>query len=134
MQTTETQLALLIQKVEHIAEGMDELKPLASLVLTLQKDQEHSKESIKQLNTIAEMRGATQHLIDKRVLVLERWHKFMLAVPAFLLTASLGFLNNIYDFKEDTSRRITSLEFIINSPHFERSMITEKEVPAGGNK
>lgn len=139
MQTTETQLALLIQKVDQIAAGVDDLKPLSALVLELQKDHAHAVENIKQLNTIAEMRGAKQHEIDKRVLILERWHKFMLALPVALLTISLAvggyaksFFDSLDDFKNDTRQRVTSLEFILNSPNFEKAMDRDRSVSTGG--
>ncbi len=137
--TDDVQVARLVERVEHIARSIDNLTPLVVAMSSLQKDQERSAEDIKKLHTIAEMRGDAQHLLDKRVLVLERWHRLMLAMPVMLLTIVLAaggytksWLDALDDFKKDTRQRISSMEFIINSPHFERSMTQEKEVAEGG--
>lgn len=138
IKTDDPQVARLIERVEHIARAMDDLRPLIVAMSSLQKDQERNNEDIKKLHTIAEMRGEAQHLLDKRVLVLERWHRLMLALPVLLLTIALAaggytksWLDALDDFKSDTRQRISSMEFIINSPHFERSMTPEKEVAEG---
>ena len=136
--TDDVQVARLVERVEHIARSIDNLTPLVVAMSSLQKDQERSAEDIKKLHTIAEMRGDAQHLLDKRVLVLERWHRLMLALPVMLLTIALAaggytksWLDALDDFKKDTRQRIASMEFIINSPHFERSMTPEREVAEG---
>ena len=136
--TDDVQVARLVERVEHIARAIDNLTPLVVAMSSLQKDQERSAEDIKKLHTIAEMRGDAQHLIDKRVLVLERWHRLMLAMPVMMLTIALAaggyaksWLDALDDFKSDTRQRIASMEFIINSPHFERAMTPEKEVAEG---
>lgn len=138
IKTDDPQVARLIERVEHIARAMDDLRPLVVAISSLQKDQERNSEDIKKLHTIAEMRGEAQHLLDKRVLVLERWHRLMVATPVMLLTIVLAaggytksWLDAIDDFKKDTRQRIASMEFIINSPHFERSMTPEKETAEG---
>ena len=139
IKTDDPQVARLIERVEHIARAMDDLRPLIVAMSSLQKDQERNSEDIKKLHTIAEMRGDAQHLLDKRVLVLERWHRLMLAMPVLLLTIALSaggyaksWIDALDDFKSDTKQRIASMEFIINSPHFERSMTPEREVAEGG--
>ena len=138
---TDPQLAMLIERVEHIARGMDDLKPMIVAISALQKDQERNSDDIKKLHTIAEMRGATQHQMDKRIVVLERWHRLMLAMPVMVLTVVLAaggyaksFLDALDDFKNDTRSRISSLEFIINSPHFERAMANDSRPVAEGGK
>lgn len=138
---TDPQIAVLMERMEHIAKGVDDLKPLATLITSLQRDQEHTADSLKQLHTIAEMRGAALHAVDKRVVVLERWHRFMLAMPVAVLTISLAaggyaksFVDALDDFKNDTRHRISSLEFIINSPHFERAMANDSRPVAEGGK
>ena len=138
---TDPQLAVLIERVEHIARGMDDLKPLVVLISTLQRDQEHTSDTVKQLHLLSEARGAALHAVDKRVVVLERWHRLMLAMPVLLLTVALAaggyaksFLDALDDFKNDTRNRVSSLEFIINSPHFERAMATDNRPVAEGGK
>src|SRR5690625_777906 len=88
--TDDVQVARLVERVEHIARSIDNLTPLVVAMSSLQKDQERSAEDIKKLHTIAEMRGDAQHLLDKRVLVLERWHRLMLAMPVLLLSIVLS--------------------------------------------
>lgn len=141
IKTDDPQVARLIERVEHIARTMDDLRPLVVAISSLQKDQERNSEDIKRLHTIAEMRGEAQHLLDKRVLVLERWHRLMLAMPVMVLTVALtaggyakSFLDALDDFKNDTRNRVSSLEFIINSPHFERAMATDSRPVAEGSK
>lgn len=131
---TDAQIAVLIERIEHIAKRMDDITPLISLIAKLQRDQEHMSEDIKRLHTIAELRGSNMHAIDKRVLVLERWHRFMLLLPAAMLTIIIsiggyakGYVSSIDDFKGDTKHRLASLEFIINGPHFERVMEPERK-------
>ena len=138
IKTDDPQVARLIERVEHIARAVDDLRPLVVAISSLQKDQERNSEDIKKLHTIAEMRGDAHHLLDKRVLVLERWHRLMLALPVMLLTVALAavgyaksWLDALDDFKSDTRQRIASMEFIINSPHSERSITTEREVAEG---
>lgn len=138
IKTDDPQVARLIERVEHIARAMDDLRPLVVAMSSLKKDQERNSEDIKKLHTIAEMRNTSQHLLDKRVLVLERWHRLMLAMPVLLLTIALAaggytksWLDSLDDFKKDTKNRIASMEFIINSPHFERAMAPEREVAEG---
>lgn len=138
---TDPQLAVLIERVEHIARGMDDLKPLIALISTLQRDQEYTSDTVKQLHLLSEARGASLHSMDKRLSTLEWWHKYRLAQPALILTVALaawgywqGFTGAMDDFKRDTRHRISSLEFIINSPHFERAMATDNRPVAEGSK
>lgn len=138
---TDPQLAMLIERVEHIAKRMDDLMPLVTLITTLQRDQEYAADSIKQLHAVAEMRGAALHAMDKRLSTLEWWHKYRLAQPALILTVALaawsywqGFTGSMEDFKTDTRSRVSALEFIINAPHFERSMANDSRPVAEGGK
>lgn len=141
IKTDDPQVARLIERVEHIARAMDDLRPLVVAISSLQKDQERNSEDIKKLHTIAEMRSDAHHSLDKRVLVLERWHRLMLAMPVMVLTVALAaggyaksFLDALDDFKSDTRSRVSSLEFIINSPHFERAMVNDSRPVAEGGK
>ena len=140
--TTDPQLAVLIERVEHIAKSMDDLKPLVSLITTLQRDQEYTASKLAQLNDLAKLRGEAAHKLDKRVLVLERWRTAMVAIPALALSFgiwasgyAISYLGSIEDFRGDTRQRLATLEFIINGPHFERAMEPESEqTVAAGSK
>jgi len=135
---TDPQIARLIERVDAVAKGVDELKPVVAAIVALQTQQQHLTDHLKQLNTIAEMRGASLHQMDKRVLVLERWHKAMVAFSGVALSLMLAmggyakqFIDSMDADRNDTRHRITALEFIINSPQYERAMEKERPVAAG---
>ena len=137
MPTTDPQLARLVERVEHIVDRLEDLKPLVALVPSLQRDQEHLTDTLRQLSTIAELRGTALHQLDKRVLVLERWHKGMVgfsAVAMSLLLTVGGYAKNFIDTMEsdrqDTRNRLMAVEFIIQSPNFQKAM-ENREVSAG---
>lgn len=132
--TEDPQVARLVERVEHIARAIDNLTPLVVHMSQLQKDQERNSDEIRRLNQISDARGDSVHRIDKRVLVLERWHKFVISITGILIATSIGYISNFSDFKEDTRQRISSLEFIINSPHFERAMDNDSRPVAEGGK
>lgn len=141
IKTDDPQVARLIERVEHIARAMDDLRPLVVAISSLQKDQERNSEDIKKLNTIAEMRGDAQHLLDKRVLVLERWHKgliwFSSLAMGVLLSMSgyiANFVNTLDTDRNQTNNRLSTLEVIVNSQNFERSMATDNRPVAEGSK
>ncbi|MDS1142382.1 hypothetical protein RE432_18265 [Pusillimonas sp. SM2304] len=129
MQITDPQIARLFERVDTIAKGIDELKPLMTQLVALQTDQAHIADHIKQLNTITEMRGVVLHQIDKRVLVIERWHKGLMWFTGFALSVIMalgGYAKQFIDTQDsqqrDTRQRITALEFIVSGPNFERAM------------
>ena len=140
MQTNEAptaaQFAVAIERLVNLAEDVKEIrlsqKKLESAlgdVPLLKQEVEHLADSLRQLHTLAEVRATAHHQMDKRVLILERWHKFMLAQPAVIVTLTLaawgywaGFTSSLDDFKDSTKQRITSLEFIVQAPTYERSM------------
>lgn len=136
--TDDVQVARLVERVEHIARSIDNLTPLVVAMSSLQKDQERSAEDIKKLHTIAEMRGDAQHLLDKRVLVLERWNKGVIWFSSVAMGALLSmsgyitnFINTLDTDRNQTNNRLSTLEVIVNSQNFERSMTPEKEVAEG---
>lgn len=139
--TSEAQIAAIFERLDHMSNVLDELRPLAALAATLQNEQQHLSDDLRHLNTIAEMRGAALHAIDKRVTVLERWHRFMLSMPALMLTLLIAmggyaksYLDAMSDFKDDIRTRLTTIEFIVNSPNFERAMAPDRPVAEGGRK
>lgn len=124
--TKNLQIAVLVERIDHLTKHIDtlstELKPLMTSITSLNTELEHAKDTIKQIATINQLQGENLHKLDKRTIVLERWHKFMLATPAILLTIVLtigsylkGLLNDLDDFKNETRNRITSLEFIVSN-------------------
>lgn len=135
---TDPQIARMFERLEVIARDIAEIKPLLVDNATLRRDLEHLASSFKQLSTMSEMRGNAIHQIDKRVLVLERWHKAMIGFTgiAFSIMLAMGgyakqFIDSIDDDRNDTRHRITALEFIISSPQYERAMEKERPVAAG---
>lgn len=133
---TDPLLATLIERMEHVARGVDELRPLGSLIATLQRDQQYVSEALKQLSALAEARSAAHHSLDKRVVVLERWHKFMVWLAGAMFTVSIAaggyaaaFVGSLNDINRDTHNRVSALEFIINAPHYERSMAPGLDAP-----
>jgi len=135
---TDPQIARLMERVDAIAKGVDELKPLMAALVTLQAEQQHLTDHIKQLSTIAEMRGAAMHQIDKRVVVLERWHKATVWFTGIAMSVMLAlggytkqFIDSIDADRRDTRHRLTALEFIVSSPQYERVMEQERPVAAG---
>lgn len=138
---TGPQVAVILERIEHIAKVLDDLKPLTTLAATLQRDQQYLSDSLKQLHTVAEIRGAALHAVDKRVVILERWHKFMVALPSVLLTVLIAasgyvksYLDSMGEFREDVKHRVTAIEFIINSLNFEKAMAKDNTKPAAEGK
>lgn len=144
---TDPQIAVLITNMQNLSAQFDRM--LASQERTeqgmsevplLRKDYEHLADSLRQLHTLAEVRAVAHHQMDKRILILERWHKFMLAQPAIILTVVIaawgywsGFTSSLEDFKGTTKDKIQTLEFIVNAPTYERAM-KEGRPPAAGGK
>lgn len=133
---TAAQIAVLVERVLNIAGDMQEVrdsqKRIEHVIVDvplLKKELEHISDAVRQQGVISESRGAAMHQIDKRVLVLERWHKYRVAQTGIAITMSIaafsygaGFLKSLSDFRDETKSRIQSLEFIVNSPSYERAM------------
>lgn len=135
---TDPQIARLMERVDAIAKGVDELKPLMTALVTLQTEQQHLTDHVKQLNTIAEMRGTAIHQLDKRVVVLERWHKAMVWFTGMAMSVMLAlggytkqFIDSLDADRSDTRHRLTALEFIVSGPQYERAMEPERPVATG---
>lgn len=133
-QTDDPMMAMLIERVEHIAKGIDEMRPMISTIPSIERDLSYHTERLDQLNEIAKDRGREIHELDKRILKLERWYRAMLAAPAILVTLSISVGGYAMKFKEDTDRRVSSLEFILNSPHYERAMDRDHKEDVEGGK
>src|SRR5690625_1255944 len=135
---TDPNIARISERLDGIARDLGEIKPLLVENATLRRDLEHLADSFKQLSTMSEMRGHAIHQIDKRVLVLERWHKAMIGFAGIAFSVMLAmagyakqFIDSIDADRDDTRHRITALEFIVNSPQYERAMEKERPVAAG---
>lgn len=135
-------IAVLIERVNHIADAIDDLKPLREMIVSMRTEQEHLSDKFRQLHMLGESRGAAIHQLDKRTLILERWHRFMMATPAIILTLAIasagyvrGVLESIDKHQQDTNSRLMSLEFIVHSPGFEKAMTPRDSRPvAEGGK
>lgn len=138
---TDPQVARIMERVDHIAKSVDELKPLMAALVTLQAEHQHLADHMRQLNTVAELRGVAVHQIDKRVTVLERWQKGLVWFTGLALSVIMwlgGYVKQFTDSLDETNRntqnRLAAMEFIINSPNFERAIEPERPVAAGGRK
>lgn len=123
------QMARLFERLDHLVASMDEIKPILTTVNTLQNNQDHMARNIDQLMTNAEVRSTVIHQLDKRVLVVERWHKASVGFTAIAVSIGLAlggytksFIESLNSDRDDTRQRLSSLEFILNSPNFERAM------------
>ena len=136
---TDPQVAVLLSNVKHltdsigqIQESQERVESAVLKVALMQQEMGQLREVVKSLGALAESRGHDHHSFDKRILVLERWHKFMLAQPVIIMTLGLaalsyftGFVASVEDFQKDTTRRIYAVEFIVNSDY--RAPPREKE-------
>ena len=143
--SVDSQLAVLNANVKNLSAQLDRMlesqeRTERSMVdvAMVKKEQEHMGDSLRQLHTVAEVRGAVQHQLDKRLTTLEWWHKYRLAQPALVLTViltatgyAIGFNRSIEDFQRSTTRKIDSLEFIVNAPTYEKAMGADKPTPTG---
>lgn len=141
---TAAQFAVAIERLVNLSDDVKEIrgsqKRLESALVEvplLKQELEHLSDSLRQLHTVAEVRAAAHHQMDKRVLILERWHKFMIAQPAAVMALALaawgywaGFTGSLNDFKETTQSKIQALEFVIHAPGYERAM-SDRPVATG---
>lgn len=135
---TDPNIARIMERVDHIAKRLDELQPFVAALVALQTEQQHLADHMRQLNTVAELRGTAVHQIDKRVTVLERWQKGLVWFAGVALSMMMwlgGYAKQFIDSLEETNRntqhRIATMEFIINSPNFERAMEPKRPVATG---
>lgn len=133
-----TQIAVLMERIEHIAKGMDDIRPLVAAVSALQHEKESLNQQVRQLTTNSETHSKLMHDIDKRVLILERWHKAMIGFSATALAVimTLGgytknFIETVQDDRNNTNQRLSILELVVNSPNYSKALERreEKEVP-----
>ena len=138
---TDPNIARISERLDGIARDLGEIKPLLVENATLRRDLEHLADSFKQLSTMSEMRGHAIHQIDKRVLVLERWHKAMVAFSGIALSLMLAlggyakqFIDSLDSQSNDTRSRLAAIEFIISGPQYERDMSNDERPVAEGSK
>lgn len=131
------QFAVLNERLEHLVRAMEEIRPLVVNVNSLQHSIDVMQTQIKQLTMGSDARGKLVHDIDKRVLVLERWHKAMVGFSAIAMSILLAlggytksFIESVQDERNDTNQRLATLELIINSPNYGKAMsrFQEQEV------
>lgn len=131
------QFAVLNERLEHLVRAMEEIRPLVVNVNSLQHSIDVMQTQIKQLTMGSDARGKLMHDIDKRVLVLERWHKAMVGFSAFAMSILLAlggytksFIETVQDGRNDTNQRLATLELIVNSPNYGKAMsrLQEQEV------
>lgn len=135
---TDPQMARVLERIEHIAKVLDRLEPLTVNLNTVQRDQEHMSVAIKQIVRDAHIDRALTTQIDRRTLVLERWHKAMVGLSAVAASAVIwaaGYVTNYFktidDDKNALNNRLTTVEHIVNSPGFEKAATSNRPVPEG---
>lgn len=147
---TDPQIATLLteqrnlsSQFERILASQERIERALIDVAMVKKEQEHLSDSLRQIHAVAEVRAAAHHSMDKRLIALEWWHKYRLAQPAAILTLALaawgywqGFTESLENFKSATNSKVQSLEFIVNSPAYERAMseVNSRPVATGGKK
>ena len=138
MQTTESVLAEVAGQVTHISKNVDRLMPLVEHMATVEQTQRHQAEVIERIGRMLESQSKRLGQIEQRQAVSERNIRIMYSVPAVLLAASMsvsgwvtGYITSLNDFKGDTRSRLERMEFILQSPAFERAMDPYESVAEG---
>lgn len=123
------QVAVLTERIEYIARTMEDIKPLITAIATMRVEQDSMAVQVRQLAQGGEVRLQSIHAHDKRILILERWHKAMIGfgtVAVSILLAMAGytksFIETIQNERNDTNQRLSNLELIVNSPNYSKAM------------
>ena len=126
-------IAAMTAKLDHIGQVLDELRPLPTVLAAIQQDQKHLAEWQRQVNAMSESRGIMMHALDKRLTVVERWHKFMLTMPAIILTVLIaiggyvrGYVQAAGQFEDDILQRMTKIEAMVQHNPVTAPMRTDK--------
>lgn len=129
-----TNIAVITERLNHIAATMDDIKPLIAAVSSLQHSNDVFDQRINQLTLNSEARYKMLHDQDKRVLVLERWHKAMIGFSATAMAVLLAlagytksFIETIQDERNDTNQRLSILELVVNSPNYPKALERREE-------
>lgn len=135
---TDPQLARVLERIEHIAKVVDRLEPLAISLNTVQRDHEHLADTVKGIKETTRVHRQLTSQIDRRTLVLERWHKFMVGLSATGAAAVLwaaGYVTNYFKSLDADANalnnRVTTLEYVFNSPNFEKATREDRPVSTG---
>lgn len=138
---TDPQIATLIERSIYTAKAVDELKVMIADVAVLRRDQDHTADLLHQVRLLTDALSKSQHQIDKRVLVLERWNRglvwFSTSAMGVLLTLSgyvANFISTLDTDRNQTNNRLSTLEVIVNSHNFERAMANDNRPVAEGSK
>lgn len=129
-----TQIAVLMERIEHIVKGMDDIRPLVAAVSALQHEKESLNQQVRQLTINSETRSKLLHDIDKRVLVMERWHKARLSFSATAIAVVMAlagytknFIETVQDERNNTNQRLSMLELVVNSPNYAKALERREE-------
>ena len=138
---TEASLARLTERIEHIAKGVDELRPLITESAEQSRDISHITSLVQQMTIVQDMHRDAFKEGEVRISKLEVRVKFVMWVGAFVASTSVGifgygisFLDSLGKFQSDTDSRIRSVEFIVQSPAFERVMERDGRPVVEGGK
>lgn len=129
-----SQFAVLNERLEHLVRAMEDIKPLIINVNSLQHNIDVMQTQIKQLTMGSDARGKLIHDIDKRVLVVERWHKATVSFTAVAISILMAiggytksFIETVQRERSDTNQRLATLELIVNSPNYGKAMSKHQE-------
>ncbi|MFT0547510.1 hypothetical protein ACMHYO_14405 [Allopusillimonas ginsengisoli] len=130
------QYAQLIERVANIADDIRELKEgqtvntqLMVELASTRRDLSHTNKEVSILFSRSDKANVATAAIDKRLVGQEKWQRYVVAM------ASLGFViagwvwgwgwqyfRGLEKSMGDNERRISTVEFIVNSNNFERAM------------
>ncbi len=138
---TEASLARLTERIEHIAKGVDELRPLVADSAEQRRDISHISSLVQQMTIVQDMHRDAFKEGEGRISKLEVRVKFIIWIGAFVASTSVGllgygisFIDALGEFQSDTKSQIRSLEFIVQSPMFERVMEDDGRPAVEGGK
>lgn len=136
--TNARNISAITTNIEHMRDVLEELRTLPVVLAAIQRDQQHIADWQRQVNAMTQSHSTMMHTMDKRITVLERWHKFMLTMPAVALTFLLavggyarGYIQAMGQFEHNVLQRITAIEATIHHP---ANAPTSKPAPIAGGK
>lgn len=126
------QYAQLIERVANIAEDVREIKEQQSAITKVlielagvRRDLSHTDKSVGVLFDKVDKGSGDTAAIDKRVVGLERWQRFVVGLASIgvaIAISSWQYFRGIEKDMGNNEKRISTMEFIVNSNNFERAM------------